>query len=183
MKKNLTTIGLLIVINFLTFNISTAENPIAAAGAFVEDAGITLSIYSQYARSASLNPSDISVYTTDGVVSLIGKVQTDEQRNEAIKIAQNSSNVRKVEADNLLIAKSEQPMNDTWINAKVNAVLFKNQLVNKSDDFNSTHIKVETKNGVVFLSGSATQTQAKNAVAAVRNISGVVRVENNISNN
>ena len=69
-------------------------------------------------------------------------------------------------------AESEQPVTDTWITTKVKADLL------ATKDVSGSEIKVETKNGVVTLSGTvATQAEVDKAVASAKAIKGVMRVD------
>lgn len=69
-------------------------------------------------------------------------------------------------------ADSEQPGTDTWITTKVKADLL------ASGKTPGTDISVETKNGVVMLSGTvATQAEKERAVTEAKGIEGVKRVD------
>ncbi|HYG07886.1 MAG TPA: BON domain-containing protein [Stenotrophomonas sp.] len=68
--------------------------------------------------------------------------------------------------------ESNQPASDTWITTKVKSDLLATDNVPGSD------IKVETKNGVVWLSGLVkTQAEHDKAVATAKGIEGVKKVE------
>jgi len=69
-------------------------------------------------------------------------------------------------------AESNQPVSDTWITTKVKSDLLATDNVAGSD------IKVETKNGVVWLSGLVkTQAEHDKAVSVAKGIEGVKKVE------
>ncbi|HVJ37906.1 MAG TPA: BON domain-containing protein [Stenotrophomonas sp.] len=69
-------------------------------------------------------------------------------------------------------AESNQPASDTWITTKVKSDLLASENVPGSD------IKVETKNGVVWLSGLVkTQAEHDKAVSVAKGIEGVKKVE------
>lgn len=69
-------------------------------------------------------------------------------------------------------ADSSQPGTDTWITTKVKADLL------ASGKTPGTDISVETKNGVVWLSGHvATKDQKDRAITEARGIEGVKKVE------
>jgi hyperosmotically inducible protein len=69
-------------------------------------------------------------------------------------------------------SESSQPASDTWITTKVKSDLLATDNVPGSD------IKVETKNGVVWLSGLVkTQAEHDKAVATAKGIEGVKKVE------
>ncbi len=68
--------------------------------------------------------------------------------------------------------ESQQPASDTWITTKVKSDMLATDNVPGSD------IKVETKNGVVWLSGLVkTQAEKDKAVSVAKGIEGVKKVE------
>lgn len=66
---------------------------------------------------------------------------------------------------------SAQPVSDTWITTKVKTELL------ASSDVSGTDITVETVNGVVKLSGTASKAQADKAKSIAKNIDGVKSVD------
>lgn len=67
---------------------------------------------------------------------------------------------------------SEQPVSDTWITTKVKTELA------TTDNVSSMDISVTTVNGVVTLTGVLeSQAEVDRAVAAVRGVEGVTRVD------
>lgn len=68
-------------------------------------------------------------------------------------------------------SNSAQPVSDTWITTKVKTELL------ASSEVSGTDIKVETVNGVVSLSGTASKAQAEKAASIAHNIDGVKKVD------
>jgi len=69
-------------------------------------------------------------------------------------------------------AESSQPASDTWITTKVKSDLL------ATDNVSGTDVSVETKNGVVWLSGSVkTQAEHDKAVSVAKGIEGVKKVD------
>lgn len=146
---------------------------------YVKDSSITGYIYAQIALDDQLSQENIDVSTEKGVVTLEGTVASDTQASSLIQLASSSSGVVSVDASKLKVKKSTQPFTDLVITAKVKGSLIRENIFD-SQDF-SGNIQVETKNGVVYLSGSASNTdQVKNAVKLAQSISGVTRVESTI---
>ncbi len=176
MNTNITKIMSLALVGFLlapglVVASNNTHNKVASVSSFAQDAKITLATYSKLAADPFLQKLDITVETTDGVVSLIGQLETKAQRDAAIKVAESSTkDVKSVDADNLLVLESSQPIADSWITAKVKSVLLKEKLVNHR---NIAGLHVETTNGTVYLSGKATKEDAKYAVKVVSNVSGL----------
>lgn len=68
--------------------------------------------------------------------------------------------------------ESKKPVTDTWITTKVKADLL------ATDNVAGTDVKVETKNGIVTLTGAvATQAEHDKAVAVAKGIEGVKSVK------
>jgi osmotically-inducible protein OsmY len=170
--------GILITAPGMTSGFARSQNQgneslVSATAETVSDSKITLKIYNAFGRNSMLKNADISVETNNsGHVSLIGKLKTDAQFNEAIRVAEAIEGVKIVNTDYLYVNASQQPLSDTWITMKTKAVLLKNGL--------PTDISVETKNGVVYLSGSATQKQSDQAKKIASNIEGVKSVNNQL---
>ena len=67
---------------------------------------------------------------------------------------------------------SEQPGTDTWITTKVKSSLL------AADGVSGTDVKVETKNSVVWLSGTVgSKAEKDKAVAKAKGIEGVTKVD------
>jgi hyperosmotically inducible periplasmic protein len=67
----------------------------------IEDGWITTKVKSYYMYSSNVKSSDIDVKTTNGVVTLKGKVDSGAERALAIELAQNIRGVKSVEASGL----------------------------------------------------------------------------------
>ncbi|PPT76591.1 BON domain-containing protein [Xanthomonas arboricola pv. populi] len=68
--------------------------------------------------------------------------------------------------------ESKKPVTDTWITTKVKADLL------ATDNVSGTDVKVETKNGIVTLTGTvATKAEHDKAVAIAKGIEGVKSVK------
>jgi len=83
----------------------TLERADEANGSFtqtVSDTWITTKVKSTYAMSGNVKGRDISVTTTDGVVTLTGTVDSGEERELAIQLASNINGVNDVVSVGLL---------------------------------------------------------------------------------
>jgi hyperosmotically inducible periplasmic protein len=65
-------------------------------GQMADDATITAKVKAKLAASAEINPFNVDVATSQGVVSLVGRVKTEEQKAEAERIARETEGVRGV---------------------------------------------------------------------------------------
>ena len=79
------------------------------AGTQMSDAGITSKIKAKYVADPEINPFNISVSTEEGVVYLTGRVHTQEDRDEAEKLARETEGVRRVVNNVQVGAMKENP--------------------------------------------------------------------------
>lgn len=114
----------------------------------------------------------IEVTVFNGIVLLSGQTPSDEWRQQAEGYAQNTPNVDKV-YNQLTIegpTSSLTRTSDSWITTKVRSLMLANQ------NLKSSSIKVVTENGVVYLMGIVSESQANIAVDIARQVSGVQKV-------
>jgi osmotically-inducible protein OsmY len=78
-----------------------------AKGAASDDA-VTADVYAKYQRDDTLRHTDIGVTTTNGVVTLNGNVQSDDERRRAVDIARRSTGVKQVD-DKLQVIEASPP--------------------------------------------------------------------------
>jgi len=72
------------------------------------DDAVTADVSAKYQRDDTLRHTDIGVTTTNGVVTLDGNVQSDDERQRAVAIARRSSGVKQVE-DKLRVIEASPP--------------------------------------------------------------------------
>ena len=158
-----------------------------AAATRVEPAWITTKIHAQYFVSPEIKPWNIDVTTTaDGVVTLRGEVDSQQDKAEAVRIARATEGVARVE-DHLRVkgdpaaataADQEHGPNqpDTWITAKVQSKYF------LDEGLKAHAIDVTTREGVVTLKGQVeSEAQRRHAVALARNTDGVRSVTDDLA--
>ena len=143
-------------------------------GAIVEDEIIeTKVIVNIKSQEPSLKNSNIAAISHNGVVLLVGQVESEAQKARATEIASRASakikrihNEMEVAGKTSLLSRS----NDTWIATKVRTRMLTNR------DVPSDQVKVIAENGTVYLMGLISQAEGDNAANVARNISGVTRV-------
>lgn len=86
--------------------LTVSGNNIPEAPGEENDQWITAKVQSSLGFTAGMNPSDIEVGTTNGIVTLKGTVDSDAQRRQAINIAQDTVGVEGVKADRLQVTTS-----------------------------------------------------------------------------
>jgi hyperosmotically inducible protein len=116
----------------------------------------------------------VTVKSNDGVVTLTGTVQDRDDRALAEDTVNNLPGV--VSVNNLIVVKTDVPEHsDAWIALKVRSTLLVKANVSATDT------KVDVKDGLVTLTGTATSTAQKDLTEAyVKDIENVKAIHNDI---
>lgn len=154
-------------------------------GAAVSDTATTARVKARLIGDPSLKDSDISVTTTNGVVTLTGKASSGEAKSFAEAAASAVDGVRSVD-NNLktpsgstvsaktkaVVAKTGQAVSDSWITTKVKTEILAGSVGEGVD------VSVETTDGVVVLKGRLPDQLALDRVRQmtlqVKGVKGVV---------
>lgn len=153
--------------------------------AVLSDTAITAKVKSKLMGEKSLKHSDISVTTTNGVVTLEGAASSPEARNEAGESARTVEGVKsvynglttpsasKAEAKTkAAVAETKRVVSDSWITTKVKTEILADS-VSKGFEVN-----VDTTNGVVVLKGTLANQDAIDHVKDIAaKIEGVKSVD------
>jgi hyperosmotically inducible protein len=154
-------------------------------GAMVNDTVITSDVKAKFLKDSRLDKSDISVTTTNGVVTLTGTA-TSKQSGAAKEIASSVDGVKSVDnqittpsAVDTIAAKTDKAAkktgkyaSDSWITTKVKSSLLADSVTKGLD------ISVKTKGGVVILSGSvASEDVVDQAKKIAQDVKGVKSVD------
>ena len=144
------------------------------------DSSIVSEINTKLANDSALSGFHLDVTSHKGVVMLSGKVDTQNEAMKAIELAQSVPEVVDVKSKGLMAKDSHQPFTDSAITAKVKGTYIREKLFGDKD-IELTGIKVETTNGIVYLTGKVdTEQQAKNAVHFAQSVSGVKEVKSSL---
>lgn len=144
------------------------------------DATISAQITNQYKQNKLLSASDIYVSTHEGIVHLSGKVDTRMQYRQAITVAKSSPNVIDVDAKHLVITDSHAAIKDSYITTKIQSLLLKHKLFGEKE-VAFWPIKVETKEGIVYLTGEVDNaTQRNNILAIAKSVKGVKGIKQSL---
>lgn len=143
-------------------------------GAVVDDGSIETSIKVNLdAADAGLRSAHISVLSYNGVVLLVGQVPSQDLKNLATRTALESSSRIKTVHNELEVAGATTFLsrsNDSWLTTKLKTMML------ADPNISGMKIKVVTENGVVYLMGLVTQTEADTAVDLVSTTRGVTKV-------
>jgi len=149
-------------------------------GAAITDTAITAKVKARFLEDQRLGKSNISVTTTNGVVTLSGTAPSTSAATAARELAAGVDGVKSVDnqigtpslADSVAARtdkaekKTRRFASDSWITTKVKSELLGDSLTKGLD------ISVKTSNGVVALSGTVGDSSA---VDHVRDIASKVR--------
>jgi len=122
--------------------------------------------------SEQLATSKISAHAYNGVVLLIGQTTSQDAKDEAGKIAENTRKVRKVHNEIEISGpiSTLATTNDAWITSKIKSKMI------LAEEVQSSRVTVITENGVTYLLGLVTAAEAERASNIARNTSGVRKV-------
>ncbi|MDG2174986.1 MAG: BON domain-containing protein [Gammaproteobacteria bacterium] len=145
-----------------------------SVGALVDDSSIETTIkVNMTAADEQLKNSHINVVSFNGTVLLVGQVPSQDTKNLATRVARTSSSRVKEVYNELEVAGSTTFLsrsNDAWLSAKIKTLML------ADSEVSGRRTKVVTENGVVYLMGLLTQSEADTAVELVSNTRGVTKV-------
>jgi hyperosmotically inducible periplasmic protein len=143
----------------------------------IGDTAITAKVKARLMKEDGLDKSDISVTTTNGVVTLDGSAASSKAKSMAETAAISVDGVKSVDnnlkapGDSKTAAKTKRVVSDSWITTKVKSELLADSL---SKGF---EVSVETMQGVVVLKGTLANQEAinhvKNVAAKVEGVKSV----------
>ena len=143
-------------------------------GARVEDEAIeTKVLVNIKSQEPALKAANIDVVSFNGVVLLVGQVESEALKNRATEIASQASiKIKRIHNEMEVAGKTNliSRTNDTWLATKVRTRMMTNREVP------SDQVKIVAENGTVYLMGLISQLEGDNAANVARNVSGVSRV-------
>ena len=158
------------------------------------DAGVTTKIKTQFATDDLVKARDINIDTKEGVVTLTGIVESEQEEAKALQIARATTGVSQV-VDNISVAvppgepnaspttgrvgepeSSTRIGGDAGVTAEIKTRLLADPMVR------GLAIDVDTRDQVVTLSGTAkNEAEKMRAVEIARGVQNVQRVEDRIT--
>lgn len=167
-------------------------SPASGAPEQMSAALVTAKIQAKYFTDPDVKARDVNVSTTNGVVTLTGRVDTEVERQKAVDIARTTEGVTRVE-NGLVVQPPEAvattgtsipnssrvtltPVDDVRITSSIQSKYFLDDLVK------GRRINVDTSQGVVTLRGEVTsESERAQALLLARTTEGVQRVEDNLA--
>lgn len=143
----------------------------------VDDAALTSKVKAKLAADSDVNPFEIDVDTTDGVVTLRGRVEESSDRRVAGRLARETEGVRSVRNE---ITVGEDP-GDMAPGADAALVAAVEGKLAADNDTSGLNIDVDVQDGVVTLSGTVRTAAARTQAGEVaRSVDGVKSVRNEL---
>lgn len=143
-------------------------------GQVIEDQSIeTKIVVNMKSQEPAFRDAHFNVVSHNGVVLLVGQVETEALKARATEIASQASTKIKRIHNELEVAGKTSLLargNDTWIATKIRTMMLTDASVP------SGQVRVITENGTVYLMGLISQAEGDNAANLARNVSGVNRV-------
>jgi osmotically-inducible protein OsmY len=155
---------------------ATAVHDRRTVGTFIDDEGIELKARMAIFDDKELNSQiHINIISINGVVLLVGQAPTEADRQKAAELVSTVPKVRLIHNEMTVAAPNSYMTrsSDSLITAKVKTKLF---TVKGHDNFDPTRVKVVTENGIVYLMGILTHSEADAVTDAARQVGGVQKI-------
>ena len=155
------------------------DSSVKDVGNFMYDSAITAKVKAALVDHDSIKSTDISVKTDKKVVTLSGFVESQAQAEQAVTVAKGVEGVSSV-SDKLHVRNGSDKSvsgyaGDTATTSEIKAKLLADDIVP------SRHVKVETTEGVVQLSGTVeSNAQSARAESIAKAVDGVKSVKNDL---
>jgi hyperosmotically inducible protein len=162
----------LLVATSLSVTIAQASK---STGEVIDDTTINASVKAGLIGNKTTKAHDINVETYKGVVQLSGFVDTPAEKDEAARVAAGVDGVKSVQNSIAIGGKTSlrTKLDDTVMTGRVKAALM------DAKDVKSGQINVETKSGIVQLSGFVDSEAMKDKAGTVAaGVNGVKDVQN-----
>lgn len=149
-------------------NVTPIKNNDVVAQNPADDQKVVQTIQDLIHKSPTLSKLNVNVASNKGNVTLTGSVDSDSQVVSLVELSESVIGVSDVDVGNLKVKDSTQPMADALTTAKIKGILIREKLLGEKD-IAAMNTVVETKDGVVYLSGVVdNKEQIKNAVDLIK---------------
>lgn len=148
-----------------------------SVGTMVDDSIISSTIKTKMIADEFVKARNIDVDVLNGIVYLLGVVESASQKRMAADVARGVEGVRGIE-NQLVVGKTTagQILNDTVLTSKIKTRLL------REPDITSTNVDVDTYNNVVSLTGIIKSSREKNKILnIVRQVAGNRQIVDNLS--
>jgi len=170
---------------FLTSVLLTIVNLQALANSkaneVIDDSIITTKIKAKLLADKRLSSLNVSITTTDGIVWIDGNVPTEKEAGFVVEIAASTHGVLDVDTTNLKVQDTNHTLLDAYTTAKIKGIYIREKVFGDKD-IPISKIHIETKNGIVYLTGKVDNNEEKgNAEKLAKIVKGVKKVESKLT--
>jgi hyperosmotically inducible protein len=139
----------------------------------LKDAAITTTIKAEMFGNKLIAPSDVKIKTDKGIVFISGNVKSHAVVEEAIAIVSSTEGILDINASDLQVQDSHQPISDAIITGKIK-ILYATEKAFGEKPIKVVNVHVTTKEGIVELTGEVdNKAQAENAKRLAEKVTGV----------
>ncbi len=158
---------------------TTGENPVGTSesersfGRFIDDQLIETYVSANILKAdENFKASHIGATSYNGIVLLVGQVPSEQLKQLAGSTAKQVRNVRRVHNEINVAGPISIPArtNDSWLKTKIKSRML------GTEGTNPLKVKVVVENGVVFLMGLVSKSEAEAAVAIAHKTYGVQKI-------
>ncbi|QCR37255.1 molecular chaperone OsmY [Nissabacter sp. SGAir0207] len=147
---------------------------------YMGDSAVTAKVKSALVDDEAIKSTDISVDTTNGVVTLSGFVASQAEADKAVAVTKKVEGVTSV-SDKLHVRDSKEQTAKAYAGDAATTTEVKAKLL-ADDNVPSRNVKVITTEGVVQLSGTVeNQAQSERAEGIAKAVDGVKSVKNDLT--
>lgn len=146
-------------------------------GTMLDDSVISSTVKSKMIADEFVKARNIDVDVLNGIVFLIGVVESSSQKRMAGDIARGVADVRRVE-NQLIVGKTTigQDLNDTVLTSRIRTEMLKNP------DIRSTNVDIDTYNDRVTVTGIVSSQTEKNSVLySIQKVAGNRQIVDNLT--
>ena len=173
------------VIYFISTRNSSVQNAFSSIKESTQDAATTSRVRTALLLSKNASPFDIKVKTIQGEVTLEGQVPSEQVKNVAGAIAQDTSSVKQVHNNLAVNPAIERNPDREHLGERVADLEIQTLLtdaISKNADFAENHIATEVKNRTVALNGTVqTRNQKYTAEQVAWQVPGVLGLTDNLN--
>lgn len=150
----------------------------ATSDEYIKDYSITAKVKAVLLADPALLGHAISVNTASEVVHLSRVVDTQMQKDRSVELAMSVNNVKDVDAKFLKVKPSKHFLSDSLLTAKAKGTVLRLSL---NSSIWGPSVKVQTKNGVVHLSGDVQKNEDRNMIKKeIKLLKGVKSVDDSL---
>jgi len=158
--------------------LSNEEHP---RGKVIDDTIITTKVKTQLLEDDRTQGLKVTVTTRHGVVHLVGEVNSDEALYATIERTYATAGVEGVDISHLkVVPRSKHPFDDGVTTAKIKGLYLREKIFGVQPV--KFGVTVDTRNGVVYLTGTVDNKKQFNAAEEIaQSVKGVKAVKNELT--